>query len=107
MEISLRRQKEWVHVVVEGRLDNFTYEHLTERLQTIHQMGFQKICLDAAGVTYMNIGTIRFLTSLAKRVRKAGGQFAVQTQDLESVKDLTLFGEKYIKFVQSSEELSA
>ena len=99
MEIHLQKTADFLKVSVEGRLDNFTYEHLTERMRTVFEMGYTKLCLDISKTTYMNIATIRFVVSFAKQMKSTGGELAIMGTSEPARTNLSVFGSKYLKFL--------
>jgi anti-anti-sigma factor len=106
MKIDLSIRNEWVVVVIDGRVDTFTYHLLESDLQTLLRTGIKKIVLDLSKNNYMNLGGYKLLKQIHENLEAIGGKLVMVSPSEEFMKQLNYFiAEDKIEVGQKIEEI--
>ncbi|MGE0764639.1 MAG: STAS domain-containing protein [Bdellovibrionales bacterium] len=74
---DVKQEKNWAVMVVEGRLDSFNFDPFCRQLNELVQSGRNRIALDLSGARFLSLPSIKYLTTFAEELEKAGGNFAL------------------------------
>ena len=94
MEISLNLKNGWVVVDLNGRVDSFNFELITEQITTLEKMGKKFIAIEMSDVNFLNLPSLRFFSSIAFRLKKSDGALALINPSSNLMEFIHLFNRK-------------
>ncbi len=77
MEIIQKFSGDVARLVLEGRLDAYSAEHLTGTIQQLAREGKREVALDMAGLVFLSSAGIRSLLKGAREMRTIGGAMTI------------------------------
>lgn len=94
MEISLNIENNWLIIDLNGRIDSFNYELVTDQVNTLLKMGKKKIAVELSDVVFLNLPSLRFFSGVAERLSKSGGALCFINPDVSLHEHIGLFNRK-------------
>src|SRR5262245_8381066 len=91
MEIRKQRVGDILELEVEGRLDGYWADHLSQSLDDVVREGTRNLRLNLSGVTYLSSAGIRVLVRAHKQLSAIQGSFSVSalSEAVRSILELT------------------
>lgn len=106
MGMQLRQQDSWVIVRLEGRVDSFNYELVSQKIAYLVRMGKTHIALDLQKVVFLSLPTLRFFAQVAQKLNAKSGSFTLIGCQSQLEEPLSLFNRNQsMTLVRSEDEL--
>ncbi|MGE0631038.1 MAG: STAS domain-containing protein [Pseudobdellovibrionaceae bacterium] len=77
MNVSVSQFKNWQVVSIEGRIDSFNYQIITQKILDCVSGENRFLAVDLSYTEFMNLPTLRFMTSTAELLAARGGELAL------------------------------
>lgn len=106
MKIDFSMKNEWVVVLIDGRVDSFTYPLMESDIQILLRTGAKKVVLDLSKNTHMNLGGYRLFQQTHEYLQSVNGELVILAPSKDFLKHLNYFiSEEEIKIGQTLNEI--
>ncbi len=77
LQLSVREERGWSIVAVDGRLDSVTVERFAAQCAAFIDAGSGKVVLDLSGLQYVSSAGLSSILGAAKRAQARGGRLGI------------------------------
>jgi anti-anti-sigma factor len=108
MNVSVSSFNNWQVISIEGRVDSFNYQIITQKIVECVADEVRFLAVNLASTEFMNLPTLRFMTSTAELLSARGGEFALIAPSDILMRHLEIFAAPHnIRVYKTLPELDA
>lgn len=91
MNVAVSAYNSWQLLKIEGRVDSFNYSLVTQKIVEMVGRDVRFIAVDLNSTEFLNLPTLRFMSSTAELLSARGGELAIISPSDAMMRHLEIF----------------